>query len=228
MKPQTFITNMTVALGGVVLTGGAYWALLNVPESNVLALALSLLLVILIVIILGLTTATVAGQAGGRSLREALPWAVRRLPMFVLGVVVFAAVWWVTTFIEGQWSLHSGEIDALCLRYAGTSNTAWLFTTVTWVLWLVRWGLGLAAVGALTVGSPRLVVAGRTLGATVLALLVAWGLSFGVYWRPRALPADSAEVLFALVKFGVLAAAGAALVVGVLSVFARESATTRA
>lgn len=223
MKPQTFITNMAVALGGLVLAGASYWALLNVPESNVLALALSLFLVIVTVVIVGMAVGTVAGHAGGRSLRQALHWSARRLPLFVTGVVICAALWWVTAFIEGQWTLHSGEIEALFLRYAGTSNTAWLFTTVAWVLWLVRWGLGLAAVAALTVGGPRLMLAAQPLGATVLALLVGWALSFGIYWRPTAIPANTAELLFALVKFGVLAAAGAALVVGVLSLFAREA-----
>lgn len=223
MKPQTFITNMAVALGGAVLAGATFWGLLNVPESNVLALALSLLLVIVTVLIVGLATGTVAGHAGGRPLREAVSWSAHRLPLFLAGAAMCGALWWLTSFIEGQWSLHSGEIEALFLRYAGTSNTAWLFTTVAWVLWLVRWGLGLAAVAALTVGRPRLVMAAKPLLATVLALLAGWALSFGVYWRPKAIPANTAEVVFALVKFGVLAAAGAALVVGVLMLFAREA-----
>lgn len=227
MKPQTFITNMAVALGGTVLAGASYWTLLNVPESNVLALALSLFLVIVTGLIVGLAAGTVAGHAGGRALREALPWSVRRLPLFLAGVALCAALWWLTSFIEGQWGLHSGEIDALFLRYAGTSNTAWLFTTVAWILWLVRWGIGLALVAALIVGSPRLVVAAKPLAGVVVALLTGWALSFAIYWRPTAIPANTAEVIFALAKFGVLALAGAALVVGVLTVFAREASPER-
>lgn len=223
MTSQTYITNMAVALGGAALAGATFWGLINVPESNVLALALSLLLVIITVLIVGLATGTVAGHAGGRSLRDAASSSLGRLPMFLAGAAVCGALWWLTSFIEGQWSLHSGEIEALFLRYAGTSNTAWLFTTVAWVLWLVRWGLGLAAVAALTVGRPRLVVAAKPLGATVLALLAGWALSFGIYWRPKAVPANSAEMVFALLKFGVLALAAAALVVGVLTLFAREA-----
>lgn len=222
MTTQRFITNMAVVLAGTVLAAASFWGLINVPESNVLALALSLLLVIITVLIVGVTAGVVTGHAGGRALREAVPWAVRRLPMFVAGVMVFAALWWFTAFVEGQWSLHSGEIEALFLRYAGTSNTGWLFTAVTWVLWLVRWGIGLAVVTALTLGSPRLLVSLRPLGATVLALLAGWALWLGVYWRPRSLPANYAEVIFTLVKFGVLAMAGAALAVGVITVFARE------
>lgn len=227
MKSQLFVTNMAVALGGAVLAAATYWALLNVPESNVLALALSLLLVILIVLILGLTTAVVAGHAGGRSLREALQWAVRRLPMFVLGVVAFAAIWWITSFIESQWSLHSGEIDALFLRYGGTANTGWLVATATWVLWLVRWGIGLAVVAALVAGRPGLVVAAKPLGATVLALLAGWVLWMGVYWRPRSLAPTSMEMAFVIAKVGVLTLAGTALAVAVLTVFAREGASPR-
>ena len=220
------LTNVVVTVGGSALAAGAYWGLLNVPESNVLALGLSALLVILAVVLVGLTLAAVLAHAGGRSLGQALRQAPRRLPFFLLGVVAFAALWALTAFIEAQWVLHQGEIDAMLLRYGGTANTGWLFTSVSWVLWLVRWGLGLAIVAGLTAGRPALAVSGLPLGATVAALLTWWAMSGLAYWRPRAIPADSAEVIFVAAKLGVLALVSALLVVAVLTVFARRTATS--
>ena len=65
------------------------------------------------------------------------------------------------------------------------------------------------------------------LGATVAALLTWWAMSGLAYWRPRAIPADSAEVIFVTAKLGVLALVSALLVVAVLTVFAREGASPR-
>ncbi len=220
------LTNVVVTLAGAALAAGAYWGLLNVPESNVLALGLSALLVILAVVLVGLTLAAVLAHAGGRSLRQALTQAPRRLPHFLLGVVVFAGLWALTAFIQSQWGLHQGEIDAMLLRYAGTANTAWLFTSVSWVLWVVRWGLGLAIIGGLTAGRPALAVSGLPLGATIAALLTWWAMSGLAYWRPRAIPADSAEIIFVAAKLGVLALVSALLVVAVLTVYARRTATS--
>ncbi|MBS1819979.1 MAG: hypothetical protein JSU08_18755 [Acidobacteria bacterium] len=223
---QLLISVPTVIIGGL-LAGAAYWGLLNVPESNVPALLLSGVLGVLIVAIGGISVGTVLAQARGNSLLSAMRWSVRRLPAFVAAIVIFAALWWITAALEAQWTQHAGEVDAIFLRYVGTARTAWAHTGVSWLMWLLRWGLGLALVAAITAGAPGIAVASVPLGATIGGLLVGWLLWLGVYWRPRGLPHDTAELLFVSVKLGALVLIGTVLVVGILGVFARRIPSAR-
>ncbi|MFN7983705.1 MAG: hypothetical protein U0Q11_17800 [Vicinamibacterales bacterium] len=225
-----------LAMAGAALTGGAYWALLNVPESNVLALAFSALLVVLIAVIAGYALSVALSAASGSSIGQAVQEGVRGVPGFLTGGIVFVVLWYLTTSIDAQWTEHAGEIDALFLRYAGTAHTAWLHTTVGWVLWLIRWGVGAAVVaGATTTSVTRgsigrglsLSVSPLPLGATLLALFVAYELWAFVYWRPKGLPADSAELAFVSAKLAVLAVVNAVLVAIVCHVFTRAAATAR-
>jgi len=234
VSARTVWSGLLVTILGAALAGGAYWELLRVPESNVLALLLSALLVVLGALIVGVTTGTVIALAGGEARRTAVACGVRALPGFLLGTVALLGLVWVTGAIGDQWVLHRGEIDALFLRYAGTDRTAGLHTGIEWLMWLLRWGLGLAAVAAATAG----MAAGRgngavrglggalaplPLGTTVLALLAGWGLWSFVYWRPKGMTADLTELAFVSVKLGALFLAGAVLVVLVLHVFARRA-----
>ncbi len=221
-----------LAMAGAALTGAAYWALLNVPESNVLALGLSALLLVLMALLAGYALSVVLAVASGSSLGRAASAGLGGLPGFLAGGVVFVALWSLTTAIDSQWTLHAGEIDALFLRYAGTANTAWLHTTVSWVLWLVRWGVGAALVaGATTTRVTRgsigrglwLGLSPAPLGATLVALFAAYGLWALVYWRPKGLPADTAEVAFVSVKLAVLFVVGAVMTALVGHVFARSA-----
>ena len=238
MSARTVLSGLVVTILGAALAGGAYWELLRVPESNVLALLLSALLVLLGALILGVTIGTVIAIAGGEAPRAALGRGVRALPGFLLGSVVLLALVWLTGAIGGQWALHRGEIDALFLRYGGTDRTAAVHTGIEWLMWLLRWGLGLAAVAAATAGAAAVrdsagtggavrglgqALALRPLGATVLALLAGWGMWSYVYWRPKGMTADITELAFVSVKLGALFLAGSVLVVLVLHVFARRA-----
>ena len=234
MSARTVLSGLAVTIVGAALAGGAYWELLRVPESNVLALLLSALLVLAGALILGITVGTVIAVAGGQTPRAAVARGVRALPGFLLGTVVLLALVWLTGTIGEQWALHRGEIDALFLRYAGTDRTDGVHTSIEWLMWLLRWGLGLAAVAASTAGVAAVQGTGAVrglgralaplpLGATVLALLAGWGLWSYVYWRPKGMTADLTELAFVSVKLGVMFLAGAVLVVLVLHVFARRA-----
>lgn len=237
MSARTVLSGLMVTIVGASLAGGAYWELLRVPESNVLALLLSALLVLAGALAVGLTIGTVIALASGAALRPALARGVRALPGFLLGGVVLLALVWVTGSIDDQWALHRGEIDALFLRYAGTDRTAGIHTGVAWLMWLLRWGLGLTAVAAATAGVAAApgggavrglgqALAFRPIGTTVLALLAGWGLWSVVYWRPKGMTADRTELAFVSVKLGALLLAAAVLVVLVLHVFARQTETS--
>ena len=234
MSARTVLSGLVATLLGVSLASLAYWELLRVPESNVIALLLSAALVLAGTFVVGITVGTVIALADGAPARSALARGVRALPGFLIGTLVLLALVWLTGSIGEQWTLHRGEIDALFLRYAGTDRTAGVHTGVEWLMWLLRWGLGLAAVAAATAGAASVPHRGavrglgqalelRTLGATVLALLVGWGLWLVVYWRPKGMTADVTELAFVSVKLGALALAGAVLVVLVLHVFARTA-----
>ena len=124
MSARTVLSGLVATLLGVSLAGLAYWELLRVPESNVIALLLSAALVLAGTLVVGITVGTVVALAGGAPARSALARGVRALPGFLIGALVLLALVWLTGSIGEQWTLHRGEIDALFLRYAGTDRTA--------------------------------------------------------------------------------------------------------
>ena len=234
MTTRSLLTGLLLAVVGAAATGGVFWLLLNVPESNALALLLSAVLVLLLALFAGYTTSVVLAAADGVTVAEATTRGVRGLPGFLLGLVVFCALWLLTTSIESQWTLHAGEIDALFLRYAGTANSRWLHTSISWLLWLVRWGVGLAVICGVTTSRVKRQSVGRgfglassplPLGATVAGLLVGYGLWSLAYWRPNGLPANTMELLFVSIKLSALSLLGALIVVLVLHVFARTASS---
>lgn len=213
MSARQILLGTMVATTGLELAGAATWGLLNVPESSVPALLLSAVLAVLVPVILGLTTSVVLGITGGLSLPAAARRALPGLRGFAAGLVVLGVLWVVTTRLVDLWVAHAGEIDALFLRYAGTASTAWLHTTVGWLLWLLCWGVGLAAI----VGATRAAVheqslltglarafSVRVLGTALGALLVGYALWSVVFWRPKGLPDNSAELMFVGAKLLVL------------------------
>ena len=233
MSTRSVSIGLLLAVVGAAATAGVFWALLNVPESNAFALVLSAGLVALLAILAGYTTSVVLAALDGATVVDAARRGPMGLPGFLLGLAVFCALWFVTVAIDDQWTLHSGEIDALLLRYAGTANSRWLHTSISWLLWLVRWGVGLAVVCGVTTSRVKRLGVGRgfglassplPLGATVAGLLVGYGLWSLVYWRPTGLPADTAELLFVSVKLSALLLLGALIVVLVLHTFARTAA----
>ena len=233
MTIRSVLRGLLLASVGAAATGGVFWLLLNVPESNAFALALSAVLAMLLAILAGYTTSVVVAALDGATVVDAAKRGPKGLPGFLLGLAVFCALWFVTVAIDDQWTLHSGEIDALLLRYAGTASSRWLHTSISWLLWLVRWGIGLAVICGVTTSRVKQQSVGRgfqlassplPLGATVAGLLVGYGLWSLVYWRPKGLPANVAELLFVSVKLSALVLLGALIVVLVLRTFARTAA----
>ena len=220
---------------GAAVAGGVFWLLLSVPESNVFALLLSALLVLLLTLLSGYVASVVLSVAGGLRVAPAAARGVRGLPGFLVGVALFAALWWVTSSIDQQWTLHRGEIDALFLRYIGTANTGWVHTAVAWTLWLVRWGVGLSLVCGTTAASVARAGLRRgvgvafsplPLGTSVAALVVGCGLWSLAYWHPKSLPANTVELVFVTAKLSVLFILAAVIVTLVFHAFARASAAT--
>lgn len=213
---------------GYAVSGLLYFSLLNVPESNVLALALSAALAILIVVSAGLATA-LAAAVPHASLRVALRRAVAALPIFLVGMVLFAIVFAVVGRVEAAWQRHSGELDAVLLRYIGTRRPTAVHAAIEWVLWLIRWVVGLslviapvvAAVSGVTRRGARLVFAIVPMAIFALvAIAISQGLWRAAYWRPR-LPPTMVEVLFTSGKLLVIYATAMLLGAIVLQAYRR-------
>jgi hypothetical protein len=229
-----FLRSLLVLLAGSVLVAAAYWALLNVPESNVPALLLSAALAVLIVVGAGATIA-LATAAADSDFAQPFARCVRALPFFLLGAGIFAALWTATTWFDGWWASHRGEADALAIRYTGFTRTAGIHAVIAWISWFIRWAIGLSAVVALavagTVQRDRAAGAGvrlairamPLLAATAAVLLISQGLWRVAPWRPDSLPPTSAEVYFAAAKLGVLYLAALIVATGVLAVYRREA-----
>lgn len=236
MTTKGLLTAFVVLAAGAVLSGGVYWALLNVPESNVLALLLSGVLVVLIAAISACTVGVATGVVRGSGLVEALRGAHRSLAGFVAGAVVFTVLWWITTLVDTQWANHRGEIDALFLRYAGTANTSWLHSASSWLMWLIRWDIGLLAViGAIAASyARRSVIQGLSTAFDVLpfimctaALIAGYWLWKVTYWRPATVSPGTAELMFVGAKLGLLAGLGLLLATLVVQAVARVADSPR-
>ena len=223
---------------GYAVGGALFWGFLNVPESNALALMLSAVLVLLVAVTAGATTAFAAAvsleagrQAGARRV-------LASLPALAVGLALFACLWWLTGAAGAWWSRHAGEVDAFIISRTGVTRTGLLHTGVSWVLWFVRWVIGLSSIAALAVAAidrgPRAVGAGLRLAlggvplaaATAGALLLSQGLWGGVYWAPRSLPANWAETLFVGTKLTVLYAVAVFTAAAVLRVYASRLRAT--
>jgi hypothetical protein len=229
------LATLTLALGAAI-TGGLFWALLNVPESNTLALTLSATIVVLMAVACGLAIGAAAALAQHTPPRQVAPRAVSTLIHFAIGLVLFGMLWAMTGSASGWWSAHRGEIDAVILRYLGRTETAWLHTSASWTFWLIRWALGLSFVVGLVTsgvgGGVRAVGAGlqRSVAlvplavATALVLLVARGLWPMTSWRPASLPATWVQPALAAVKLGVLFGVASVLAAIALMVYGSSRA----
>jgi hypothetical protein len=239
MTGRRFPVSAAMLGGGGIIAAALFWSLLNVPESNVAALALSALLTLLILGTIGASCGMVAGISSGRSLTDAARRAVAALPNFVVGVVLFAALWWATRSIENWWAAHRGEIDAVFLRYLGLTRTAPLHMTFAWVTWLIRWALGLSLVagsvaagvhGGLTSLGRGLrggVRAGSLAVAVAAVLLIGEGLWRLAYWRPAGLSPTWVEPTFAAVKLAVLYGLAVVVVTFALTLHTRTARMNR-
>jgi hypothetical protein len=218
-------------LAGAALTGGAFWAFLNTPESSALALASSVLLVLLAVTLLAATisgaiTLWVNGASAG-----AIKRSFRVVPAVVPALLVFALCWWMAQRIDTWVALRGGEINAWFIAIFGWDDVSWLFTTIRfftiWLRWVVGGLLALSLMGGMTVSGwragiglqwlrrglrPRALMVG-TLWFVVLIVLP-W--TYLVPWRPEWVPPTGAELAFIVSKLSVAAilmAAGVALMI---------------
>lgn len=236
MKATPLLRASAVLAIGAGVAGGLYLALLNVPESNVLALCVSALLVLLIIAVAGFTLAAAAALGQDFALPATARRAVAALPGFVVALGIFALLWWLTESADASWQAQRGEVDAVIMLYLGKTQTAWLHETVSGFLWLIRWALGLSIVAGLVVtatgGGLRSAPRGLRLSVRPLPLGAATvGLLFGVeglwrlaYWRPSHLPPSWVESAFAALKLGVLYLIAAAMVALVLRIYSSTAA----
>lgn len=229
MSARVVATSALILAVGYAVAGALYFALINVPESNVATLVLSAILVLLIVAVAGVTTA-LAVAITQEPWRVAARRSVRALPAFVLGLVAFVALSMVVDRLELAWIMRRGEVHAMLLPYLSTRNTTPLHTAIVWLLWLVRWGLGLslvlgplvAAVSGSSRRGVRLAVRLVPLAAcAIAAIAISEGLWRVVYWRPRALPASWVEVVFVSTKLLVLYLLGACIAAVVVQLYRR-------
>jgi hypothetical protein len=206
-------------LAGHAVACGAFWLLLQVPESSTPMLALSLVLAIAVVLI---AAAVNAGAAAGwdleRPFRRQLIAGARRFWAALGAALVFFVVWWITGALFEWHAGMRGQMDAAAIARTGSPNTAWAHTTIHWVLQFVRWTLGLALAVTLL---GWLVVPGDTTGRQagwpraafqprrwllitiwfVLLVALPWSQ---VYWRPAGLSLGL-ETWFVAAKLSLIA-----------------------
>jgi hypothetical protein len=239
MRPGPFLRSAAALAAGWAVGAALFWALLNVPESNVPALALSGTLAVLMVFACGATIAVASGLLRRLTLAAAARRALPALPGVVGGLAAWAALCGLAWWAGSWWRAHLGEIDAVSVRYLGATRTAWFHDSVSWGLWLAGWALGLSLVAGLVTA----LVAGRglriglrasvrlvPLAAAALAVVaVGEGLWRLAFWRPAHLPATWAEPVFVTAKLSLLYLAAVAAAVAVLEAHrraARERAAT--
>lgn len=198
---------------------GVFWGLLNVPESNVVMLALSAAL-IAVWLALG---ALVEGTAGawllpGRSFGEALHAGVSSLPAFVAALVVFGVCWALAALVDGWHAGRRGEIDAWLIATFGTPDATWPHRVLDVLVFLLAGivGVSLAVAvffarlegGARAMLRPGWLRAGLsrdqvTLVAIAITVFVAVPWQFA-YWRPDRLPDGWVQPAFAATKLGMI------------------------
>ena len=145
----------------------------------------------------------------------------RRAGWFVLPLAVFILVWLLTGIARNWMGAHRSEFDAWFIARLGWTDARSLHTTVAWVLWFVRYGIGVS----LAVAFFAALLLGRRAGGSAYAW-IGRGLSWralsvtgvvlwaGVWlpwqasdWRPVTLPVSWVQPAFAVAKLFVLFAA---------------------
>jgi hypothetical protein len=201
-------------LAGTALTAGVYWAVLNTPESTILAVITSVVLLLAALVLLGVTVnGAIVMWSNGPS-RSALRRALWRAPAVVPAVLLVShAETWV--------ALRQGPINAWFIARFGWGDVSWLFTGIRygamWIRWVVAALLAVWVMATLLHGVKfRLSVTRVALATLWFAVLIALPWAYLVPWRPAWLPPTNVELAFSIVKLSVAAgllAAGAALVI---------------
>lgn len=142
MTTRLLVITGWLAAGHAALAG-LFYVCLQVPESNVLMLAISTILALLMGVGAGVVeTAAIAAWQGDRPWRAAIARAVAGLPFFVLAAVAIAALWWLTGLGFRWAALSRSEIDAWLMARWGWTRTGGLHVAVDWLLRTVRFALG--------------------------------------------------------------------------------------
>ena len=215
MTRLTEVTAWILAWGA--LTGGAYWAFLNTPESTMWTLLLSAALAIVSLALLAITVnGAIAGWSSGVS-RATLRRALARIPAMVPAAVIVVIAWWLVSRVTGWVSAHSGEISAWFIARLGWSDVSRLFTAISWIGWWIRWVAAPMAALTLLAGAIRRSSSPLRLAVATFwfLLLVAAPWAYLAPWRPAALPPTSVEPVFIALKLAataLLMATGLALV----------------
>jgi hypothetical protein len=206
-------------IGHVALVS-LYWVLLNVPESNALALAASALLALLLVCGAGIIdTSALILLKPGTTARQALARAVRLLPVFILALLVWLAVSWTCGWLRGVHDAHATEIDAWLIAKFDWTATAPLHRTIVDVLWVIRYIVGLSlavslvAVAAFDTAADVLRLRWIARAFRPLQLLAIAAAVFGLiwlpwkaaYWLPKNVPDSNLQIIFAAVKLTAIA-----------------------
>lgn len=212
-------------LAGGGIAGLLFWALINTPESTVVALAASVFLAVALVAVIGVTMCgALAGWQTGwqrsfpRSGFSGLAAFVTTLAAAILG-------WWAIGLGLAWLDRHAGEITAWFIARANWSNVAPLLNGVRlvgeWLRWLavpfagLVWLSGALATRRWRPSRPKATLAraaslSRLAKATAIALVTIWvPMTYGLYWRPALLP-TWLEPIAAVAKLGTLAIVAAA------------------
>jgi hypothetical protein len=205
---------------GHIVLGGLYWTLLNVPESNVLALGTSAMLVL--VILVGICLVDVTGLLWLRpdwSWRAAFARSLHALPAFIVALLLWFLISWIVGAIETRYEARSGELDAWLIAKFNWTRTAWLHRAIPLLLGALRYVLGVSLVVSLLafaavdgfVEVVRLRWLLRALSPVqliIIGVIVAglfWLPWHYIYWRPASIPPNTLEMLFVGTKLAIVA-----------------------
>ena len=126
-------------LVGSTLTAAVYWALLNTPESTILAVITSAVLLIAALVSMGVTVnGAILMWSNGPS-RSALGRALWRAPAVVPAVLIVVAMWWLVSHAETWLALRNGQISAWFIARFGWADVSWLFTAIRYGAMWMRW-----------------------------------------------------------------------------------------
>jgi hypothetical protein len=205
-------------LVGHALLGGVYWGLLNVPESNVVMLAVSALLSLLLLVGAAVVQATAVGMVAPAVTPRSMAALAASVPAFVIAAAIWLAVSWLAGWLDARHTAHAGEIDAWLIAHGDWTRTAWLHRGIGIVIWILRYVLGVSlAVGFFVTWvldgvseaiRPRRFIAAlgwkRLLFVAAAIVVLVWLPWRAAYWRPS-MPSTFVQPLFAAVKLGLIA-----------------------
>jgi hypothetical protein len=205
---------------GHAILGALYWLLLQVPESNVFMLSASLLVVIALIGWAGVVQATaVIGWVPGTRAAAALVQGTRRAAWIAFPLALFVLVWLATGHVQNWLAAHRGEFDAWFIARFGWTDAGAFHTAVRWLLWFVRYGVGVSLAAALFAsvvttkapGASPLAWASR--GGSWRSLLITTAMLWvGIWlpwhylaaWRPASLSVSWVQPAFAAAKLTLL------------------------